>query len=84
VTIGRHAEHDIRIDNEAVSRHHADVALRGDRFVLVDRSTNGTYIYVDRGPVLRVVREEVALSGSGRIVPGVEPTPPILFRVSAQ
>lgn len=84
VTIGRQTEHDIRIDHEAVSRHHADIALRGDRFVLVDRSTNGTYIYVEHGPVLRVVREEVALSGNGRIVPGIEPTPPILFRVSAQ
>lgn len=83
VTIGRHAEHDIHIDHEAVSRHHADVALRGDRFVVVDRSTNGTYIYVDHGPVLRVVREEVALSGSGRIGPGVETTPPIRFRITA-
>ena len=84
ITIGRHVEHDIRIDHEAVSRHHADLALRSDRFVVVDQSTNGTYIHVDRGPVLRVVREEVALSGSGRIVPGIEPTPPIQFRITAQ
>jgi len=84
VTIGRHAERDIHIDHEAVSRHHADVVLRGDRFVLIDRSTNGTYVNLDGGPVLRVVREELTLAGSGRIVPGVEPSPPIVFRVAAQ
>jgi class 3 adenylate cyclase len=83
VTIGRHANSDIRIEHEMVSRTHAEVALRGDKFVLVDRSTNGTYVYVDRGPMLRVVREELVLAGGGRIVPGVETSEPILYRVSA-
>jgi class 3 adenylate cyclase len=83
VTIGRHANSDIRVEHEMVSRTHAEVTLRGDKFVLVDRSTNGTYVYIDRGPMLRVVREELVLSGGGRIVPGVETDEPILYRVSA-
>ena len=83
LSIGRHARHDIRIDHEAVSRDHAKIILRGDRFVLTDRSTNGTYIHVQSGPILRVVRDEVALTGSGRIVPGVETEPPILYLVAA-
>ena len=72
VTIGRHAGSDIRIDHEAVSRTHAEISVRGEKFVLVDRSTNGTYVHVDSGPILRIVREELVLAGGGRIVPGVE------------
>jgi adenylate cyclase len=83
VTIGRHAENDIRVEHDVVSRNHAEIALRGDRFVLVDRSTNGTYVYVDNGPMLRVVREEIVLSGIGRIVIGTDGGLPIHFRVAA-
>lgn len=83
VTIGRHADSDIRIEHEAVSRTHAEISLRGDKFVLVDRSTNGTYVHVDSGPMLRIVREELVLAGGGRIVPGVEPEQPIRYLVAA-
>jgi len=70
LTIGRADDNDIVIDATVVSRHHADICLRGDKFFLTDRSTNGTYLIVDQGPVLRACREEVNLVGSGRIVPG--------------
>jgi class 3 adenylate cyclase len=83
VTIGRHAENDIRVEHDVVSRNHAEIALRGDRFVLVDRSTNGTYVHVDNGPMLRIVREEIVLAGHGRIVLGADEAPPIRFRVAA-
>lgn len=83
LTIGRHASSDIHVDHEQVSRVHVEIILRTDKFLLVDRSTNGTYVYVDNGPMLRVVREEVVLSGAGRIVPGVETDAPIVYRVSA-
>jgi hypothetical protein len=83
VTIGRHADSDIRVDHEMVSRTHAEISLRGDKFVLDDRSTNGTYVHIADGPVLRVVREEMVLAGAGRIVPGVEPEAPIVYRVAA-
>jgi len=84
LTIGRQASHDICVDHDAVSRTHAELQLREDRFVLVDRSTNGTYVHVDGGAVLRIVREELILAGAGRIVAGIEADPPIRFRVTAR
>ncbi len=79
----RQAEHDIRIEHEAVSRLQAEVVLRGDKFVLVDHSTNGTYVQLESGPLLRLVREELALAGRGRIVPGIDGGVPILFRFTS-
>jgi class 3 adenylate cyclase len=84
LTIGRDAGSDIRVDDEVVSRTHAEIALRGEKFVLADRSMNGTYVSVENGPLLRVVREEIVLIGAGRIIPGVEPPQPICYRVSAE
>ena len=82
LTLGRAADNDLVVAEQAVSRYQAEIALRGDKFVLVDRSTNGTYVHVDGGPTFRVTREEVTLSGSGTIVPGLELDPPIRYRVS--
>jgi hypothetical protein len=50
VTMGRDADNDIRIEDDAVSCNHAEITVVGDRFILVDRSTNGTYVYPDSGP----------------------------------
>ena len=72
------------LEHECISRTHAEVLARGERFVLVDRRPNGTYVYVDQGPVLRVLRDELTLAGSGRIVAGVELDPPIRFRITAR
>jgi pSer/pThr/pTyr-binding forkhead associated (FHA) protein len=45
VTIGRKPDNDLRIDNLAVSGHHARVLKEGERFVIEDLgSTNGTFI----------------------------------------
>lgn len=72
LTIGRAEDNDIVIEATVVSRHHADISMRGDKFILTDRSTNGTYLIVDQGPVVRACREEINLVGAGRIVPGGE------------
>lgn len=43
--IGRSTGADIRVDQESVSRQHAEIATRGDGFVLRDRrSLNGTFV----------------------------------------
>jgi class 3 adenylate cyclase len=69
VTMGRDAANDICVDDDVVSRHHAEIALRGARFMLA--------------PMLRLVRDELALTGTGRIALGVDETPhPILYRVT--
>ena len=44
ITIGRKADNDIRIDNLAVSSHHARIRLDSGACILEDlQSTNGTY-----------------------------------------
>lgn len=68
--IGRSEDNDLMIADAVVSRHHVEIAMRGDKFFLVDRSTNGTEVVVEDGPPMRVCREEIALVGSGRIVLG--------------
>jgi adenylate cyclase len=84
VTMGRDPENDVRIEDDVVSHQHAEITIVGDRFILVDRSTNGTYVYPDNGPMLRVLREELVLTGAGRIGLGIEETSrPILYRIAA-
>ena len=45
VTIGRHATNDLQLDDDRVSRLHARVVYRGERWHLEDcGSLNGTYV----------------------------------------
>lgn len=49
VTIGRHPENDIVIDNQLVSSHHAKITQNQNGLQLVDlNSTNGTYVNNDQ------------------------------------
>ena len=68
--VGRAEDNDLTIADAVVSRHHVEIAMRGDKFFLADRSTNGTEVTVEDGPPMRLCREEIALVGSGRIVLG--------------
>jgi class 3 adenylate cyclase len=82
VRIGRDPAADICIDDDAVSRRHAEITSDHDRFTLIDRSTNGTCVCADGGSVLRILREDLVLTGSGRILVGQdERVPPIVYRV---
>jgi adenylate cyclase len=80
--LGREPANDVSVEHGMVSRYHAEIAVRGDKFVLVDRSTNGTYVHLDGGQIVRVLREELTLSGSGRIVLGLDSEPSIRYRIS--
>lgn len=73
--MGRGDESDLVVSHEAVSREHAKIRLGSDRFVLIDCSTNGTYVSRDPSeePV-RIHREQVPLSGRGVIGLGVDPS----------
>ncbi len=46
VTLGRHPDCDVVFPAEmtVISRHHAEIRREGNRFKLVDHSTNGTYV----------------------------------------
>jgi class 3 adenylate cyclase len=50
-----------------VSRRHARIEQRGGKFVLVDRSSNGTYVTLGDNPEIHLRREELMLHGVGII-----------------
>lgn len=66
-TIGRDAENDLVVDARNASRVHARVEWRRDKFVLVDISTNGTFLAIEDGAETRLRREEAILDGDGTI-----------------
>lgn len=68
LTIGRADENDIVITGSLVSRLHARVEMMRNRFVLVDQSTNGTFVTSDEtGAESFVRRDSLTLEGRGRI-----------------
>lgn len=67
VVLGRDKSCELVVSGELTSRQHARIELRGDKFMIVDQSTNGTYIRTDDGRVCYLVREEMILPGSGTI-----------------
>lgn len=67
VMIGREAQCDLIIDSSYVSRFHARIEFRRGRYVLVDQSTNGTFIRVDGDQDIYLRREEMTLLGKGII-----------------
>lgn len=50
-----------------VSRLHAAIEFKGNRFLLIDRSTNGTFVKFGKEPEIRLHRQELALRGKGLI-----------------
>lgn len=57
---------DIAVEDARVSRQHATLQFRRDKFVLADHSSNGTYLEIAGEPHY-VRREEIEIFGSGRI-----------------
>ena len=70
ITLGRDAASDIVILDREASRRHARIERRPDRFVLVDHSSNGTYVHIDNETEVWVRREEFILRGRGQIALG--------------
>ncbi len=66
-TMGRDRQNDLIVDDEWVSRNHASIEFRKGHFILVDRSTNGTYLTMEGDEEIRVHRDEVHLRRSGII-----------------
>lgn len=69
-TIGRDERSSLVVDRELVSRSHADIEFRQGKFVLVDHSTNGTYLLLENGARFFVRREEFTLHDRGIICLG--------------
>lgn len=71
--IGRDRKSDISIKSPKASRQHAMIVRRGERdYLLIDNSTNGSYVQQDN-EVVRVQGGELRLAGKGRIAFGEPP-----------
>jgi len=83
VTIGRDLEADFTIRDRSVSRAHAMIERRRERFVLVDHSSNGTFVTFEGRPEMKVHHEELTLVGHGWIAfgqPRAEAVQVVAFR----
>jgi len=67
VTIGRGQQNDIAVPDEFTSRAHARIEYRRGRFILLDQSTNGTFVFAADGKAVHLHREELPLQGAGVI-----------------
>jgi class 3 adenylate cyclase len=67
LAFGRDAQNDVVIADRLASRMHAHVEKRREHFVLVDHSSNGTYVTRESEPEIALRREEFVLRGRGRI-----------------
>lgn len=66
--IGRDASNDVVVDTEHASRIHARIYSRDDHFVIVDQSSNGTFLMVDGAArEVRLRRSEAVLGDRGWI-----------------
>jgi class 3 adenylate cyclase len=66
ILLGRGDGCDIIVRNSVVSRLHVRVEFRFGKFLIVDQSTNGTYIRFSDGRIAHITREEMLLQDSGR------------------
>lgn len=69
-TLGRDTTSDVVILDPRASRSHAKIERRRDKFVLVDMSSNGTYVTFHGEAEFALKREESILRGSGHIIFG--------------
>lgn len=67
VTMGRQAHNDLVVDRHQTSRTHAVIECRRGKFVLIDQSSNGTYLLPDGREPVHLTRDETYLSGRGVI-----------------
>lgn len=69
--VGRDRECDMAVDDPLASRRHARIELRNGKYILIDQSTNGTYLN-QGGKTIFLHREELPLTGSGTFSLGHE------------
>jgi adenylate cyclase len=67
IVIGRADENDVVIRGNLISRIHVRIEVSRHRFLLVDQSTNGTFVQSNGGDESFVRRDSMELKGSGLI-----------------
>ncbi len=67
VTMGRAEDNDLVVKGNLISRIHAKVELRRGKFILIDQSTNGTFLQNVQGEERFVRRDSTEMHGEGTI-----------------
>lgn len=70
ISFGRDGSNDLIIADRRASRNHARIERRNNHYVLVDQSTNGTYVTFEGELEFALKHEEVPLRSKGRIAFG--------------
>ncbi|MBL8518056.1 MAG: adenylate/guanylate cyclase domain-containing protein [Betaproteobacteria bacterium] len=70
ISLGRDASTDMVVADKMASRIHCEIELRMDKYVLSDRSANGTYVFAEGQGEMILRREEAILRGRGLITLG--------------
>jgi adenylate cyclase len=74
--IGRDTQKtDLRVDTSVCSREHCHIDFRRGKYVLVDHSTNGTYIHEENKSPIYLRREAAPLQGCGIMSIGEQVNP---------
>ena len=73
VTVGRADENDVVVKGHLSSRLHARIVIGRSNFVLIDQSTNGTFVQTGDGKELFVRQDILQLKGEGVIGLGCRP-----------
>jgi class 3 adenylate cyclase len=73
INIGRAEENDLVVKGNLISRLHARVELNRNKFMLIDQSTNGTFVLGKDGEEAFVRRDSMQIRGEGLIGLGKAP-----------
>ena len=67
INLGRADDNDLVVNGNLISRIHAKIEMRRGKYVLIDQSTNGTFLQNTRGQETFVRRDSTELAGEGTI-----------------
>jgi hypothetical protein len=73
ITIGRAEDNDFVVKGNLISRVHARIEINRNKFVLIDQSTNGTFVQSKNGEEAFVRRDSMQIKGEGMIGLGKVP-----------
>jgi adenylate cyclase len=70
LSLGRDAGCDLVVQEKTASRKHARIERKGVQYVLIDESSNGTYVAIDGDREVLLRRDRTLLRGRGKIALG--------------
>ncbi len=67
ISLGRAEDNDVVVKGHLISRLHARIEIGRSKFVLIDQSTNGTFVQTGDGEELFIRRDILQVKGHGMI-----------------